>query len=285
MKQLIVNADDFGLHTEINKGIIKGHREGFITSTSLMCSAPAFAEAVEMAKTCPKLGIGVHLTLVGGVKSLLPQAEVSTLVDAKGCFPDNYVGFAKKFYLGGINMAQMELELRAQIEAALATGLKITHVDSHQHVHILPGVTPTVVKLCKDYGITKIRIPCESCGFTGGFEAGLGRKLGRAGLTYCSYLARKLVQEQGMVCPDAFFGMLAGGNLNKDRVNAILRALPEGVSEIMTHPGLSNVVLSKNFSWQYHWEEELGAYLAKDNLSYLADNNIELINFGDLKNE
>ena len=100
LKQLIVNADDFGLHTEINKGIIKGHREGFITSTSLMCSAPAFAEAVELAKSCPSLGIGIHLTLVGGVKSMLNQSEVDTLVDAKGCFPDNYVAFAKKFYLG-----------------------------------------------------------------------------------------------------------------------------------------------------------------------------------------
>lgn len=285
MKQLIVNADDFGLHTEINKGIIKGHREGFITSTSLMCSAPAFAEAVEMAKTCPELGIGVHLTLVGGVKAMLPKEQVDTLVDAKGCFPDNYVAFAKNFYLGGINKAQMEKELRAQIEAALATGLNITHVDSHQHVHILPGVTKTVVKLCKEYGIRKIRIPSESCSFTGGFDAGFGRKIGRAGLTYCSYIARNMVEDQGLLCPDYFFGMLAGGNLNKDRVNAILCALPEGVSEIMTHPGLSNAILSKNFSWQYQWEEELGAYLAKDNLSYIKDNNIELINFGDLKNE
>lgn len=281
MKQLIVNADDFGLHTEINKGIIKGYQEGFITSTSLMCSAPAFDEAVALAKDCPKLGIGIHLTLVGGVKPVLPAYEVASLLDAQGLFPDSYVAFAKSYYTGGVKALELEKELRAQIERGLSTGLNITHIDSHQHTHVLPGVASLVQKLCLEYGIKRIRIPAEAIGFTGGFEAGLGRKIGRAGLTFCAKMA--MVQAHGKLqYPNFFFGMLAGGNLNVERVAAILQALPEGVSEIMTHPGLNAEALGKLFPWHYHWEEELAAYLAASNKQLLETKQIRLINFGDL---
>ena len=81
MKSLIVNADDFGLHTEINKGIINGYQEGFITSTSLMCSAPAFEDAVALARQNDGLGIGIHLTLVGSVPSVLPKEKITSLVN------------------------------------------------------------------------------------------------------------------------------------------------------------------------------------------------------------
>lgn len=281
MKQLIVNADDFGLHTEINKGIIKGHQEGFITSTSLMCSAPAFDQAVDLAKECPKLGIGIHLTLVGGVKSVLPASQVSSLLDAQGLFPDNYVAFAKRYYTGGVKTLELEKELRAQIECGISTGLNITHIDSHQHTHVLPGVASLVQKLCLEYDIKRIRIPAEAIGFTGGFEAGLGRKIGRAGLTFCAKLAR--LQARGRLqYPKYFFGMLAGGNLNVERIAAILQALPDGVSEIMTHPGLNAEVLGQLFPWHYHWEEELESYLAVSNQQLLATKQIKLINFGDL---
>ena len=86
MKKLIVNADDFGLHPLINAGIIKGYKEGFITSTSLMPSAPCWQEAVKLAQENPQLGIGVHLTLVGSVAPVLPAAKVSSLLDEQGLF-------------------------------------------------------------------------------------------------------------------------------------------------------------------------------------------------------
>lgn len=282
MKKLIVNADDFGLHSEINKGIIKGHRDGFITSTSLMCSAPAFEEAVALAKECPKLGIGIHLTLVGGVRPLLSVNEIPSLVDSKGLLLPDYIAFSKGYYSGRIKSSDVLKELRAQIEAALASGLRITHVDSHQHTHILPGVSNLVLTLCREYGLSKMRLPKESYSFTGGFKANYGRIIGRNGLTFFSKLIEKKAFSRGMRFPDYFFGMLAGGNLNRSLVGNILKQLPEGVSEIMTHPGLSNYELSKLFSWQYHWEQELDSYLARENLQLLKDKNIELINFGDL---
>lgn len=281
MKRLIVNADDFGLHTEINKGIIKGHKEGFITSTSLMPSAPAFEEAVDLAKECPKLGIGIHLTLVGGVRTCASSDKVSSLIDSNGLFLDNYIAFSKRYYTGGVKKYELELELRSQIEKALGTGLKITHIDSHQHTHVLPGVNNIVIKLCEEYGIKKLRVPQEPYTFNGGFTTGIGRLVGRAGLSFCAQiLAAKL--DNSYKYPDCFFGMLAGGNLNEQLVANILKALPEGASEIMTHPGLSNKILGNVFPWNYHWEQELGAYLSKNNHRLLEEYKIKLINFGEL---
>ena len=282
MKRLIVNADDFGLHTEINKGIIKGYQEGFITSTSLMVSAPAFAEAVALAKANPQLGIGVHITLVGGVKPVLPQEEIKSLLDAEGNFLPDYVAFAKRFYTGGVKRRELEKEVRAQFAKALDSGLEITHFDSHQHTHILPGVGDIILGIAQEYGMKKMRLPREPYGFTGGFTAGVGRKIGRAGLTFCANLIKDEAKLAKMKFPHCFFGMLAGGNLNPELVGNILRALPEGTSEIMTHPGLNTDILSQSFTWQYHWQDELAAYLDAENKSLIKEQGIKLISFAEL---
>ena len=282
MKKLIVNADDFGLHTLINQGIIKGHQEGFITSTSIMPSADAYEEAVELARANPRLGIGIHLTLVGGVKPLLPKAKVASLLDGEGRFLPDYVAFAKRFYTGGVKSSELEAELRAQVEKALASGLNITHVDSHQHTHVLPGMNGLVRKLCNEYNIKRERIPKEGYTFSGGFAAGLGRKIGRCGLSFCADLARAGAARDCIRYPDYFFGMLAGGHLNAELVGNIIRALPDGVSEIMTHPGLETAPLAKLYAWHYTWETELASYLSESNKELLKKYNVQLANFGDL---
>lgn len=279
MKKLIVNADDFGLHTLINQGIIKGHREGFITSTSIMPSADAYEEAVELAKANPKLGVGIHLTLVGGVKSVLPKEKVASLLDAEGRFLPDYVAFAKRFYTGGVKGSELEAELRAQIEKALASGLNITHIDSHQHTHVLPGMNGLVRKLCNEYNIKRERIPKEGYTFSGGFQAGLGRKIGRCGLSFCAALAASGADKDGIKHPDYFFGMLAGGHLNAKLVGNIIRALPEGVSEIMTHPGLETAPLAQLYAWHYTWETELASYLDESNKALIKERNVQLVSF------
>lgn len=279
MKKLIVNADDFGLHPLINQGIIKGHTEGFITSTSLMTSAPYWQEAVALAKKQPALGIGIHLTLVGGVAPACAPERVRSLLDEQGLFLPDYVAFAKRFYTGGVKRSELELELRTQIERALASGVNITHIDSHQHTHVLPKIYPLVLKLCYEYNIIRIRIPKEDYTFTGGFKTGLGRLIGRSGLSFCAELAALKADSMGIHHPQHFYGMLAGGHLNTQLVANILRSLPEGVSELMTHPGLDSAALGKEFSWQYHWRDELDAYLAKANKELLKELDIEPVSF------
>lgn len=282
MKQLIVNADDFGLHPLINAGIIKGHQEGFITSTSLMPSAPCWQEAVRLAKENPRLGIGVHLTLVGSVPSVLPKEQVSSLLDDEGLFLPDYVAFAKRYYSGAVKKAELEAELRAQLERALSCGVNITHIDSHQHTHVLPGINSLVLKLSNEYNIIRVRIPKEGYLFTGGFQTGVGRLIGRSGLSFCADMAALRADSLGLRHPQHFYGMLAGGHLNAQLIANILRQLPEGVSEIMTHPGLDSAALGKVFSWQYHWREELDAYLDAGNKALLRELGIEPVSFAAL---
>ena len=282
MKQLIVNADDFGLHPLINAGIIKGHQEGFITSTALMPSAPCWQEAVRVAKENPRLGIGVHLTLVGGVPSVLPKEQVSSLLDDDGLFLPDYVAFAKRYYSGAVKKAELEAELRAQLERALSCGVNITHIDSHQHTHVLPGINSLVLKLSNEYNIIRVRIPKEGYLFTGGFQTGVGRLIGRSGLSFCADMAALRADSLGLRHPQHFYGMLAGGHLNVQLIANILRQLPEGVSEIMTHPGLDSAALGKAFSWQYHWREELDAYLDAGNKALLKELGIEPVSFAAL---
>ncbi len=281
MKQLIINADDFGLHSLINKGIIKGHSEGIITSTSLMPSAPYFDEAVQLAKANPSLGVGIHLTLVGGVKPACTSG-VNSLLTAGGVFAEDYTVFAKKWYTGSIKKNELVKELETQIEKVLIAGIKPTHIDSHQHMHVLPGIAGIVVRLCEKYGIKKIRMPGENIFWSGGFEAGMGRKIGRDGLSFCAMLAKGKAQSAGLIYPQHFFGMLAGGNLNAELVKNILLNLPEGTSEIMTHPGLDSAELVRHFTWGYHWQDELGAFLAAENKEIVREHGIKLINFGGL---
>lgn len=282
MKKLIVNADDFGLHQTINDGIIKGYREGFITSASLMCGGDAFSDAVCQAKQEPGLGIGIHLTLVGGGKPLLSANQLKTLVDNNGLLPLDYVAFAQKWYGGKIKKEEIIAELKTQFECGLATGLKITHIDSHQHLHVLPGISDIVLQLCKEFGINKLRMPQEGWFWRGNYNSGIGRFVGREGLSFCSALAKIKAKQTTMIYPEHFFGMFAGGNLNEFLVAEIIKNLPDGVSEIMTHPGTDNKKMRETFKWQYHWEEELQAFLSERNKSLLEQHKVTLMNFGGL---
>lgn len=136
MKQLIINADDFGLHENINLGIIEGHTKGCITSTSLMAASPAYEHALNLAAKCPDLGIGVHLTLVGG-RPLTDPKSIPSLVDNEGMLCESYPAFLKKFCLAAVSLADVRRELSAQVKKILSDGVCVTHLDSHQHMHIV----------------------------------------------------------------------------------------------------------------------------------------------------
>lgn len=284
MKRLIVNADDFGLHHEVNKAIIKGYQTGCLRSTSLMPTGVAVEEACELARENPELGVGIHLTLVAE-RPLLPLDKVSTLVGSDGKFFRDHVEFIKNFVLGKIDKAQIYAECEAQISKAVSCGLNITHIDSHQHLHTLPGITDMCMELARKYNIDKMRFPGENCLFTGGYPTQAFRMVAKCGLTMCSHLARRKGKCYNMHMPDCFFGMLAGGNMQENYFFNILRSLPEGVSEIMVHPGADNHELDKCYDWQYHWEDELASVTSPKVMEYIRNNDIKLISFKELLNE
>lgn len=281
MRRLIVNADDFGLHAAVNRGILTAHTEGIVSSTSLMAGGAAFDDAVRIARHCPQLGVGVHLTLVGA-SPLLPVAEVSSLLDEAGDFYGSYPLFIKRFLRGKIRLAEVERELAAQIDRVRMAGIQPSHLDSHQHLHVLPGIGGLVLDLARRFSIRAIRIPAEPVAFIGATPATVGRLVGRGGLTMLANLFRQHAAAAGIRTSDHFYGMLAGGQLTEPAILAILRRLPPGESELMTHPGFADESLADAFRWDYQWDAERQALTAPAVRALLAERQIRLISFREL---
>lgn len=281
MRRLIVNADDFGLHAAVNRGILTAHTEGIVSSTSLMAGGAALDDAVRIAKQCPQLGVGVHLTLVGA-RPVLPVAEVSSLLDESGAFYGSYPLFIKRFLRGKIRLAEVERELAAQIDRVRMAGIQPSHLDSHQHLHVLPGIGGLVLDLARRFSIRAIRIPAEPVAFIGATPATVGRLAGRGGLTMLANLFRQHAAAAGIRTSDHFYGMLAGGQLTEPAILAILRRLPPGDSELMTHPGFADESLADAFRWDYQWDAERQALTAPAVRALLAERQIRLISFREL---
>ena len=281
MKRLIVNADDFGLHAAVNRGIRDAHSGGIVTSTSLMAGGAAFDEAVAIARDCPELGVGVHLTLVGA-RPVAPMPAVASLVDGEGKFCESYPVFLRRYLQGTVRRDEVERELTAQIEKVTRAGIRPTHLDSHQHLHVVPGISGMVLDLARRFTIPAVRIPAEPLGFFGGMSFSAGRVAGRSGLTVLAGLFRRRALAAGLKTPEHFFGMLAGGQLNETALQTILQRLPAGTSEIMCHPGRPDTALAREYSWGYHWSDELAALCAPRTRQILEGNGVRLISFREL---
>lgn len=283
MTQLIVNADDFGIHSLVNAGIIEGHEKGIITSTSLLATGDAFDEAIALAKTHPSLGIGVHVALVGGLRPACDPNEVSSLLTEEGVFPATYGTFMKWLMNGRIQQEELRKEILQQFSIIMNAGIPITHVDGHQHLHVLPAVLPHVLEGMKQYGLNKIRMPAESSFFFNGVSS-MVRIAGKWGLSYVASQAKTIIKKEGFITTDYFWGMINGGGLTEEALLPILKAVAkkQGTHEIMTHPGKNTTVLDDIYHWQYHWDDELQAMMSAKAREYITEENIELINYGGL---
>ncbi|MCE5287410.1 MAG: ChbG/HpnK family deacetylase [Pelosinus sp.] len=281
MRGLIINADDFGLHRVVNAGIIEGYQRGCITSTSLMPGGRAFDEAVALSRANPGLGVGVHLTLVSE-KPVSNIAMIPSLVNKNGYMEENYIKFLLKFIKGEICLKEVETELTAQVEKAVATGLPLTHLDSHQHLHVVPGIIDIVIRLAKRFEIKAIRIPDEPYFFFGGYKFQPVRAIARCGLTFLARLARQKAAREGLITPKHFFGMLAGGNMQERFLYNIIRAVPEGICEIMMHPSLETQTVNSLYNWDLHGQDELAAATSAVIRKEITERRIELLSFGEL---
>lgn len=145
MIKLIVNSDDFGYSRSINFGVIDAHKYGILNSATLMTNMPGAEHAFELAKENPELQVGIHLVLTCGK----PLTNVPDLVDAEGYFKKNSIVFNDP----NLNVEQVEQEWTAQIEKFLASGVPLTHIDSHHHAHGIPLLLPVVQRLSKKYNL------------------------------------------------------------------------------------------------------------------------------------
>ncbi len=243
MKQLIINADDFGLSKSVNCGIIYAHRNGIVTSATLMANMPGFEDAVARAKENPELGVGVHLNLCRG-NPLLPPVRVPSLIDSSGRFwtPGQLL---RKIYLHRISPGEAEAEWKTQVARVRDAGIEITHLDSEKHFHVFPILDQVFVRVAQHFQISSVRLPAER-------HSGLSL----LGLLQPQFykqmlLARRakhlgsLLRKHGLRFPEHFFGVILSRNFTLENLRKLFQKIPDGIIELMVHPGFVDVELRR----------------------------------------
>ncbi len=274
MTRLIVTADDVGLHRGMTLGAIRAHGRGIVTACSVAGAGRELAHAAELLKECPDLDVGVHLMLVGA-RPVSSPARVPTLVTRSGDFPPAYPDFSARYVLGRVSLAEVEIELRAQIERLLASGLTLCHMNGHQHVHVLPRVFEVVVRLATEYRIPYVRIPDDR--MPGGSPS-----LRRAAVRALARLARREARAAraiGLRVNDRTIGVVDAGHLTAARVCRLVAAIAgsDALTELVTHPGVQGDEIAQQFDWGYAWDTETAALCDPAVADTMTERGIELV--------
>jgi predicted glycoside hydrolase/deacetylase ChbG (UPF0249 family) len=282
LRYLVVTADDAGLHPGMTRGALAAYDSGIVTAVSVSPNGKAFEDAVARLRERPGLDVGVHLSLVGE-SPLAPPGQVRSLLDARGRLLPGWPAFARRWLLGGVRPAEVETEIRSQIERLLAASLPVVHLNAHQHLHVLPGLFEIVLRLAEEHRIPWVRIPAEPAAAGLPFtpraaQIALLNRLGRRARRRleAGRRVRTTVRTTGRTV-----GVLTAGRLT---VEALGRALPgvEGVAELVCHPGLGDAVLAAEYDWGYAWDAETAALCDPRVPEMLRAAGIELTSFSRL---
>jgi len=239
VKRLIVNGDDFGYSREVNAGIIRAHREGILTSTSLMVAEAARDEAAALAKENPALDVGLHLVVCMG-RSVLPAAEIAPVVDALGRFGNNAVLSGMKYFFTPGIAEKLKAECRAQIELHLKLIGYLNHLDGHLNFHVHPAIADIVVELAHEYKVPCIRLPREPIFTTLAIsrDRTAGKLIEAVIFLTLSRRTRRMAAERGIKSTDRLFGLHQTGHVTEDYVLGVIDRLPAGLTEIYFHPAM-----------------------------------------------
>jgi len=247
---IIVNADDFGISPGVNRGIVESHRRGITSSTSLMANQPWAAEAVELWRSCPALGLGLHVTLTSG-RPCSPADSIPTLVQPDGRFPILGVLLARAS-AGALRSDELRLEIAAQAERAVTLGARLDHMDSHHHVHAHPRIGREVLAVALDYGIRALRCPTERP------RATAPRNLARTlAVSLAARWMRAAAARAGLPTSDHFAGIGLGYGFGASELACELARLAPGVTELMVHPGFPDEMLARATSFVNGRDREL----------------------------
>jgi len=287
MKRLIVNADDFGFTRGVNAGIVRAHKTGIVTSTTIMANGEAFENAVELARANPGLGVGCHLAVVGG-RPVAKASEVRSLLDVDGALPATLTQLMIKLARGSVATDEIAHEFRAPLERVASAGIQPTHLDTHKHSHTHPQVMKALARVAAEFGIKCVRNPFE----------GVFAPVRLSSLSKWAYLKqyalsaaiqpgaiefKRLAREHGLKTPDRFYGVGLTGMLDSAAIRSMMESLGEGTAELMCHPGVYDDDLDRAPTrLKRERERELEA-ICDPSLRRLAEEQgIELINYGEL---
>jgi hopanoid biosynthesis associated protein HpnK len=270
-RRLIVNADDFGRSQAINAAVIRAHRDGILTSASLMVNEPASAEAVALGRENPRLGVGLHLTLLCG-HSALPPEEIPGLVNARQEFRRNAVAAGFRYFTDGRLREQLRAEIHAQFARFAATGLELDHVDGHVHQHLHPTIFRLLMEDARQLGIQRFRLTRDPFWLNARLASGrwLYRAFGASVYLWLSARARRPLAQRGIRHTQRVLGVLQDSRVDDRFLLNLLPRLPAGDSELYSHPSLDK------------FKHEFDALVSPRVKALVEESGIQLIRYQDL---
>lgn len=289
MRCLIVNADDFGFTSGVNRAIVEAHTHGVVTSSTLMANGPAFGEAASLAKTVPQLSIGCHVVLIDG-EPLLPPVQIPSLTDGSH-FRDNLKAFALRALAGRIDAEEIAAETAAQIRKIQSAGITVSHVDTHKHTHLFPKILRPLLGAASSCGVRAVRNP-----FGPRLPLHSSQLLARPKL-WTRYAEvrllrrfagkfRESVDREGFATPDGTLGIEVTGALDETLFRAIALSIPEGTWEFVCHPGYDDAALqAAKTRLRQSRETELRVLTLPAARQVLSEEGIELISYRDVAPE
>ncbi len=245
--RLILNADDFGLTPGVNRAIGEIHQAGALTSATLMANGPAFDHAVAVAKANPQLGVGCHIVLTDGTP-VSPPAHVPTLLGPdRRTFRASLPDFLFAVLRGRVRENEIAREAAAQVQRLQTAGIQVTHLDTHKHTHILPGVARPLLLVAERAGIPAIRNPFES-----GWSLAIGHSAPMRHLQVRliaqfrnSFQVLPQIRSGAVLTPDGTIGISATGRLDETCLYKLLAAMEDGLWELVCHPGYNDPDLDR----------------------------------------
>jgi hopanoid biosynthesis associated protein HpnK len=270
-RRLIVNADDFGRSHSINQAVIRAHREGILTTASLMVNEPGFDEAVALARENPKLGVGLHLSLLCG-RSVLPPEKIPGLVNAHGEFSDKPVATGFRYFFNRSLRKQLRAEIHAQFAKFHATGLPLDHVNGHLHLHLHPVVFHILMEDAAQLGIRRIRLTRDCLRRSAHMARGHWFYRASHAMIFglLSKYARNQLRRKNIRHAQITFGLLQNHRVDEAYILKLLPELPPGDSELYSHPSLDE------------FKHEFDAFVSPRVKELVKKLGIELIRYQDL---
>jgi len=293
VRQLIVNADDFGLTPGVNRAIVETHGGGVVSSATLMANGPAFADAVQRARAAPTLSVGCHVVLVDGAPVSEPDA-VDTLLAIRSAEPDKFhsrlPAVAARAVLGGFDRDQLVEEISAQVRTVQSTGLQVTHLDTHKHTHVFPEILGALLRAARICGVPALRNPfvpaatVRAAQFAG--QPGLWKRYGQVRmLRSFAGQFRVKARRAGVATPDGVIGVVETGSFNPSLLRQALTNLPEGTWELVCHPGYEDADLRAAHTRLIESRDQERRMLMSEKLrTFLDEQKIRLISYREFAN-
>ena len=234
--KLIVNADDFGRSHEINRAVLRAYRLGALNSASLMVAGEAVSEAIEIARDNPGLAVGLHLVVVDGPAVLLPE-HIPNLINAEGRFPNRPAWLGLRYALRPSVRSQLGAEIAAQFSRFHDTGIALSHVDGHQHMHMHPVVLNLLLPLARQFGARRIRVVRDDLALALRYNhrQGIPKSILAAVFALLASYGRRRCRDAGIDFPTRTYGFFQSGGMDEAYVTAVLDRCPDN-AEIYFHP-------------------------------------------------